>query len=249
MMRSIAGILTGSGRLRRFAGLVVLLVLPFQAGAQPSVVGYYEELRQSGAADDLTYALRQDGGRWVTTSPDWGTPMPVTVDGPRGYMRILDEGTGGGTTEIQVVLWRQADDLPLLGIAETFLGPLPEGTRLRFFVHNRNRWLEHTAYSWPGVTLADFMTPEMTVADLRDLQAIRAAVYVELPRQGLRPMAQLIYPVDEVNAVCNGEDWFVPQDPAPYLRFCRDLSPRLYRLIAFEWDPVAVQFRMGAKSR
>jgi hypothetical protein len=248
-MRSIARNPNGRGRFRCFAALMLLFVLPLQAGAQPSVVGYYEELRQSGAADDLTYALREEGKRWVTTSPDWGTPMPVTVDGPRGYMRILDDGTGGGSFETQVVLWRQADDLPLLGIAETFLGPLPERTRLRFFGHDRHRWDEITDYSWPGVSLTDFMTPEMTVADLRALEAIRAAVYVELPRQGLRPAARLVYPVDEVSAVCDGADWFVPADPAPYLRFCRDLSPRLYRRIAFEWDPVAVQFRMGAKSQ
>jgi hypothetical protein len=110
-MRSIARNPNGRGRFRCFAALMLLFVLPLQAGAQPSVVGYYEELRQSGAADDLTYALREEGKRWVTTSPDWGTPMPVTVDGPRGYMRILDDGTGGGSFETQVVLWRQADDL------------------------------------------------------------------------------------------------------------------------------------------
>lgn len=231
------------------AVLAALILAPLAAAAQPSVVVYYEDLRQSGAVRDLTYALRREGGRWVTTSPDWGTAMPVTVDGPNGYVRVMDEGTGGGSFETQIVLWRQADDLPLLGIAETGFLPQPGNTRLRFFAHDRHEWNELTGYSWPGVSLADFMTPDMTVADLRDLEAIRAAVYIALPRQGLRPVARLTVPEAEVAAVCGGKDWFDPDDPGPYLRYCGRLRDRLYSRIAFDWDPVAVQFRMGAKGR
>lgn len=240
---------TGAATLRCLLLLVALLALPVHAAAQPSVVRYYEELRQSGLVPDLTYALRREAGQWVTTSPDWGTPMPVTVDGPRGYLRIMDEGTGGGSFETQVVLWRQADGLPLIGIAETSFDPAPGQTRLRFFAHDRHRWDDLTAYSWPGVSLADFMPPGMTIGDLRDLRAIRAAVHVVLPRQGLRPEARLVYPQEEVRAVCNGEDWIVPADPGPYLRFCETLDARLFRRIAFDWDPVAVTFRMAERWR
>ena len=235
--------------LRRLVVLLIGLVLPLQASAQTAVVDYYEDLRLSGLVADLTYALRQEGGQWVTTSPDWGTPMPIMVDGPNGYVRIMDEGTGGGSFETQIVLWRQADGLPLLGIAETSFDPAAGQTRLRFFAHDRHQWDELTGYSWPGVTLSDFMTSDMTIGDLRDLRAIRAAVYVDLPRQGLRPEARLVYPEEEVRAVCNGEEWYVPADPAPYLRFCETLSARLYHRIPFEWDPVSVVFRRGVPSR
>lgn len=244
-----ASLKTDTQWLHRLFAVFVLCLLPLPAAAQPSVVTYYEELRQSGLVSDLTYALRQEGGQWVTTSPDWGTPMPITVDGPHGYIRIMDEGTGGGSIETQIVLWRQADGLPLLGIAETGFAPAAGQTRLRFFAHDTVNWVENTPYAWPGVTLADFMTAGMTADDLHDLQAIRAAVYVELPRQGLGPEARLVVPEEEVRAVCNGEDWFVPSDPAPYLRYCQTQRPRLVNRIGFDWDPVQVGFRMGERRR
>jgi hypothetical protein len=229
--------------------IALLATLPAIAAAQPSVVSAYEEIRGSGLAPDLTYEIRSQGGGWVTTSPDWGTAMPVTVDAANGYVKIWDEGTGGGAYETQVVLWRQADGLPLVGIAETGYDPVPGNTRLRFFAHDRHSWDEITGYSWPGVGLADFMTPEMSVADLRALEAINARVYIELPRSGLSPVARLAMPEEEIRAVCAGEDWIVVRDTAPYLRYCERLAAPLYRVIRFDFDRVAVRFRMAAKGR
>jgi hypothetical protein len=219
-----------------------LLIPVLPVAAQPSVVAYYQELRQSGVAGALPYALSQQGGAWVTTSPDWGTAIPVTVDGPRGYIRILDEGTGGGAFETQIVLWRQADGLPLLGLAETPVGPDASDTRLRFFAHDRHHWDDVTGYAWPGVALSDFMLDTMTVEELRVLQGIRAAIQIVLPREGLSPEARLVLPEAEIRAVCQGEDGYVPADPAPYLTYCRRLEGRLHRVVSFVWDPVAVRF-------
>jgi hypothetical protein len=120
--------------MRFLLALVTLIFMPISGFAGPSVIEAYDELRAAGLLPDLPYELRVEGGRWVTTSPDWGTPMPVTVDGPAGYALVLDEGTGGGAFELQLVLWRQADDLPLLGVATTLLdGGYRETSHVRFF--------------------------------------------------------------------------------------------------------------------
>jgi hypothetical protein len=233
------------------AGSVVAAALiPSAASADPSVVDAYEALRASGVAPDLTYALEMDAGQWVTTSPDWGTPIPVLVDGSNGYVEILDEGTGGGSFETQIVLWRKADGAPLLGIAETaHLQPGMGASHVRFFESYAGRWEDLTGYVWPQVDLTDFMTDQMSVADLRDLTAIGASVYVDLPQHGLNAEARLTVPDELVRAVCDGEDWFVPADKEPYLRYCRNLSGALYRTMSVRWDRAEGRFFEGPRGR
>ncbi len=221
------------------------------AFADPSVVEAWRDIRSAGVAGELLYELRQDGGRWVTTSPDWGTAMPVTVDGTNGFVEIMDEGTGGGSFRTQVVLWRMADGQPLVGIGETsYSPPYPDTTRVRFFgLEAGHGWEDWTGFVWPDLGIADFMTDDMTIADLKALKAIRAQVAVSLPQHGTSPVARLITPDTEIAAVCGGEDWFVPADPAPYLRYCSQLSGQLYREIHITWNKAEYQFEMGLPAR
>lgn len=227
------------------------IVIAQGAFAAPSVVEAWQEIHNQGVAGELLYELRQEGGRWVTTSPDWGTPMPVTVDGTNGFVEIVDEGTGGGSLRTQVVLWRMADGQPLVGLGETsYSPPYPDTTRVRFFGHEDGHgWADWSDYVWPDPDIADFMTDDMSVGDLRALEAIGVQVAVSLPQHGTSPVAQLITRDTEISAVCGGEDWFVPSDPAPYLRYCDQLSGQLFREIEVIWNKDEYQFEMGARSR
>jgi hypothetical protein len=110
------------------------------------------------------------------------------------------------------------------------------------FGHDGREWADWSHYTWPDLSVADFMPGTMTIDDLRALETIGAAVYVALPRQGTAPEARLIIRESEVRAVCAGEDWLVVPDRAPYLLYCERLAPRLTRTITLGWDRVQVQF-------
>lgn len=218
--------------------------------AGPAVTRQYMALMKSGIAPDLRYAIRSEGGRWLTTSPDWETPMPVSVDAAKGTILILDEGTGGGSFETQVALWPGSGGTPIVGIAETALiQPGQETTRVRFFEPIAGKWTEQTGYVWPDLSLADFMPGEMTIADLKDLKAIGAAVAVRFPRGGKDAEARLIVPKETVKAVCEGEDWFVPADKAPYLRYCEHIAGDLFRALPVKWTAEEGRFMRGEPSK
>lgn len=220
------------------------------AGPGTSVTDEYIALMKSGIAPDLRYAIRLEAGHWLTTSPDWETPMPVTVDEAKSTILILDEGTGGGSFETQVALWPGAGGTPLLGIAETaMIQPGQEPTRVRFFEPIAGKWSEQTAYVWPDLTLADFMPGEMTIADLKDLKAIGAAVEVRLPRGGKDAEARLTVPQETVKAVCEGEDWFVPADKGPYLRYCEHIADGLFRALRLKWTADEGRFVKGEPTK
>ncbi|WP_306150570.1 MULTISPECIES: hypothetical protein [unclassified Roseibium] len=220
---------------------------PSSAGpAGPDVTRQYMALMKSGIAPDLRYAIRLDAGRWLTTSPDWETPMPVTVDAAKGTILILDEGTGGGSFETQVALWPGSGGTPLLGIAETaMIQPGQESSRVRFFEPIAGKWTEQTGYVWPDISLADFMPGEMTIADLRDLKAIGSSVQVRFPQGGKDAEASLMVPQETVQAVCEGEDWFVPADKGPYLRYCERIAEGLFRSLLLKWSSDKGRFQKG----
>lgn len=221
---------------------------PSPAGSD--VASQYMALMKSGIAPDLRYAIRSEAGRWLTTSPDWETPMPVTVDEGKGIIRILDEGTGGGSFETQVALWPGSGGSPLVGIAETaMIQPGQEPTRVRFFEPIAGMWSEQTGYVWPDLSLADFMPGEMTIADLKDLKAIGAAVAVRFPQGGKDAEARLIVPKETVKAVCEGEDWFVPADKAPYLRYCERIADGLFRALPVKWASEEGRFVKGEPTK
>lgn len=231
--------------------LSVLAILPLQALAGgASVVEAYADIRAAGFVSDLSYDLRQTDSGWVTTSPDWGNDMPVTVDASNGYIEIWDEGTGGGSFQVQVVLWRQADGQPLVGIAQTgYEPPYAEMTDLSLFGFDGTAWDNWTSYAWPEISLADFMPDDMSIGDLRALKATGASVHITLPQHGLNPVAYLTTRDEEIKAVCGGAEWFVIEDPTPYYLYCELLEARLYRQMEIIWDKDAVQFSKGDPQR
>lgn len=218
-------------------GVVVLCLTATASVAEPSVVAAYKNVRAAGITPGLAYEVREAPGGFATISPDWGNAIPVEVDAANGWMRIADEGTGGGTYEAQVVLWRLDHGAGLLGIAESvFDPPHPGASRVRFFSDDYGGWSDWSDYVWPEIALADFLPGDMTIDDLRALEAVRSVVHVTLPRQGRDAQARLVTRDEEIAAVCGGEDWFVPRDPAPYMRYCARIAPRLMREIVLRFD-------------
>ena len=223
--------------------LIAAMLAGGAAMADPAVVEAYHALKASGVAGELTYELRPAKGGWMTTSPDWGTDMPVVVDGANGFIEVLDEGTGGGSFRQQVVLWRMSDGTPLLGLGETaYDPPYPMTTRVRFFAPYGDGWEEWRQGLWPDPGLEDFLPNQATIADLRTLEEVDARILVDLPRHGVDITATLVTPDTHINAVCGGEDWFVPADPDAYLAYCNRVAGQVRRELSIAWDKENYQF-------
>jgi len=236
-----------SGAVARVVAAALLGLLPGTLLAQPSVVDVYRDIQAAGVAPDLSYELSEFANDWVVTSPDWGTPIPVLVSNSDSYMRFSDEGTGGGSFDTEVAVWQLPDGTALVGVAETsYDPPWPMDTRLRFFGFDGRDWSDWTSYVWPGVGLADFLGDTMRIADLRALESIGASVQLVLPNGGTSAEARLITRDEEIEAVCNGADWFVPADPAPYLRYCDHITSRVARYLKLDWDISEMRFTKGA---
>ncbi len=217
--------------------------------AQPKVVEYYNSLVGTQFPNEYDYPLVLKNGQWTSQNTSWETDMPVLVDGQNGYIFVNDEGTGGGNFTTEAVYWKRSYG-PLLGIAETgYYPPYPEYSRLKFYAFENNAWIDETAYVWPKITLEDFMSDDMTIRDLRALKAIQAALYVKLPQKGLDAEVWLVIRNTEVNAVCNGEDWFKPSNTTPYLTYCNTLKHRLFNHMVVKWNKSDGVFAKGHLSR
>lgn len=226
--------------------LVLAVAGARSAMADSAVIAAYEAARKAGLLSPISYEVASDGdGGYQTTSPDWGTPMPVVTTASGRYMAIKDEGTGGGTFEVVAVLWTVAPDLEFLIVTGTlFDGGRAENSRLRLYSDTDHGWEEVTGYAWPGVPLHAFMPGSMTIADLQALEEIGASVYLQLAEADGYPVAWLVINREPVSAVCNGEDWFVPRDPSAYLRFCDRIDGNIRTQLALHWDPNAYGYRI-----
>ncbi|WP_157698909.1 hypothetical protein [Bernardetia litoralis] len=98
---------------RLFLMLVALFVCQTLV-AQRNVLDAYKELQKYDKNLDY-YKLFKKGNDWKTTS-NADYEMSATVDFKNGYIEIDDDGTGGGTVNVQVVLFRTIDKRELIGV-------------------------------------------------------------------------------------------------------------------------------------
>jgi len=236
----------------RLMGLLFVLFAGFSASinvVQADVVQYYNELQKIKHLG-LDYPLRREGKQWLTTNGEWHKAIPVTVDLKNGYMFFTDEGTGGGNFDTQVVLYRKSDKTPLIGIVENgYDPPYPGHANVRFFSLDSKNWQNDTVWAWPKISIDDFLTSDMTIADLRAIKAVGAAVYVRLPRKGTSATAYLIINEDIAQAVCRGDSSIVVGNVAPYQDYCHRLKGRMFNRIEVLWNKKEGRFLAGEKSR
>ncbi|RMG67234.1 MAG: hypothetical protein D6722_13505 [Bacteroidetes bacterium] len=150
-----------------------------------SVLDYYRSLKPPYASP---YALRQEGERWLTTSTaDY--EIEATVDLRNGFIEIVDEGTGGGTEKVQVVLFRLADGAPMIAISQQSFDGIGESQTYHFL-----RPEDPEQYDWTEHTLGvigpyDFL--ELDYAEEPDLLEEALPVLIDLPQYGTALTARI----------------------------------------------------------
>jgi hypothetical protein len=233
MMRAITRVTTAAAALVLLSGAA--------APKRENVVEAYGQIRAQIKGFD--YTLVQRGGKWSAREPsEPKLDRSAEVDIASGFIRIDDEGTGGGNFETQVALWR-VEDNAFVGIVETHKdGGIPGRSRVRFFKKIDRNWVDKTPDVWTPVGLQAFMKGDMTIEDLRALETIGAAVYVALPRKGTAVTAELKLSSTEEYA-CKGDSFVNLAEKKPaWDRYCQKLKPALATAVTLRLDTERTRF-------
>jgi hypothetical protein len=227
---------------RAIAAAAALVLLPGAAAPKrDNVVEAYGQIRAQ--IKGFAYTLVQRSGKWSAREPsEPRLDRSAEVDIANGFIRIDDEGTGGGNFETQIALWRVEGDA-FVGIVETHKdGGIPGQSRVRFFKKIDRNWIDKTPDVWTPVGLQAFMKGDMTIEDLRALETIGAAVYVVLPRKGTEITAELKLSSTEEYA-CKGDAFVNLGERKPaWERYCQRLKPGLITAVTLRLDTERTRF-------
>ncbi len=217
-----------------------------------TVVDYYNAVRDADGDLALDYRFQQIGGQWRVAPAEYQTIVETVVDIPNGYMRVVDEGTGGGNFRLEVALFRTANGAPLLAVAGTgYSGSSAVDGWVEVFAPlGTHQWQRVTDQVWPATDVAVLVPPGGARDDGDLLRAVRVSLVPELPRHGTVAWVRPGYDSQIVDAVCRGEDWIsVGEAEADFLRFCADLRHRLYRRVDVPFSKSQGRFFMGEGQR
>ncbi len=155
-----------------------LILLSIQAMAQKkNVVDYFRLL-----PDSLKhyYSLEYKNGKWFTESVAEYQITPV-VDIRNGFIEIQDDGTGGGTTTLQVVLYRKKDGSALIGVSYNLFDGVFFENSIFFGEYKNNKWIDLTHKVLPKINLYTFMKSGYKIPDeIRGYLSVRYS----LPQHG-----------------------------------------------------------------
>jgi hypothetical protein len=153
-----------------------------------NILEYYELLGAAGLLPD-NYPLREQKGRWYSISPTTEEPFDIVVDIPNGFIEIADEGTGGGTFQIQVVLFRMENGKAVLGVNETANDGVTVHQNYAFYREQAGTFKNWTEHTMPPLSVFDFLPDDY--AEEPDIVEEALDVYFELPRKGTKLTARV----------------------------------------------------------
>ena len=133
---------------------------------------------------EFKYALTQRNGEWFCQSSA-GYEMPATVDLRNGFIEISDEGTGGGTNQVQMVLFRKTDGTPIIGVCMGGFNGVFFENKARFYDFVNNNWQDVTEKIFPDIEFSCFLNPGYTGTPNESGTFRWFDYYTCLPRYGL----------------------------------------------------------------
>jgi len=165
---------------------LLLLFLSMSASvlsATPSIVDYYKSIPVM-LLDDYRYPLELENGAWVSRS-DAGYEIKPVVDIENYYLKITDKGTGGGSVEQELALYRTNEGNDIIGVNVTRFDGLGSVCVLKFYRPGEKQWNDITDVVLPKADLSLFLNEEfkIDVAKIGRLLEGIAFLY-QLPRVG-----------------------------------------------------------------
>ncbi|MBN2891790.1 MAG: hypothetical protein JXL97_07980 [Bacteroidales bacterium] len=157
--------------------LIITIIISNCAFAQKTVIDYYKILPDSLKHD---YNLKFVENKWQTMSCVDYEIYPL-VDISNGFIKITDEGTGGGTIVLTVVLYRQYDGSGLIGISFSNFDFMYYSCSTYFLDYKNNNWNIVNEKVLPDISHKNFMNKEYELADF-DFNPY--SIVFELPQHG-----------------------------------------------------------------
>jgi hypothetical protein len=222
---------------RLFLMLVALFVCQ-KLVAQRNVLDAYRELQKYDKNLDY-YKLFKKGNDWKTTS-NADYEMPATVDFKNGYIEIEDDGTGGGTVHVRVVLFRTIDKGELIGVTtDRFDGVFLEAT-YDFWKSTDSGWKNVTKEVLPtNFNYTNFCTEKIANVDANFEKDMKYSIL--LPQHGTTAK---LYLLDSVLRMKQSDCEDNSEDKSE-CELVELLQNHSYEYVELIWDKDNTRFKLG----
>ncbi|MEJ5284472.1 MAG: hypothetical protein WHS77_05415 [Brevinematales bacterium] len=167
-----------------------------------TILDYYNEyfklIKAGKIKDDLKfYKISRKNNKYYTISCN-GEEMDVVVDIKNGYLDVVDEGTGGGTYEIYMALFKSSDKKDYVLIYQSSMDGIGiDQSNLYCYKVENQEWKDvkkeiFAENFWKGFFKEDFYNKNKTKIDNFFKNNQRALLY-SLPRYGTDLSLELNY--------------------------------------------------------
>lgn len=203
--------------------------------AQRNVLDAYRELKKHDTELNY-YKLYQKADKSWNTNSSADYEMPITVDFKNGYIEFKDDGTGGGSINIQVVLFRTLDKKELVGvITERFDGYIFTST-YHFWKSTDSGWKDVTKEVLPtAFNYADFIKNKSKNISPDFYKNIKYRI--SLPQHGTT--AKLYWYFSEQ------KDCSDNNDNQSYCDSLKKMKENSYTYLKLTWDKTNTRFNLG----
>jgi hypothetical protein len=192
--------------MSRIILFVTALITAMPAHGQ-SVVDHYRSL-VAQTKDEYAYTLTQTASGWRAKGNEDFARIEVIVDIGNGYVRLNDEGTGGGNLVTEAALFKPASGGPILGLAKRFHnGAQPQSGKAGFYRLTGGRWQELPAADLLALAPSLFVPAKTGLTYNSDT----LPVVVFLPRVGT---AVSVFLTAGALATCGEQNWLDTRTPA-----------------------------------
>ncbi|MCH2045861.1 MAG: hypothetical protein MK212_17215 [Saprospiraceae bacterium] len=215
--------------------LTLFLLIGHCLFAQRNVVESYRALQKYNSTLNA-YPLEKKGNEWLSYSSAEYSITP-TVDYKNGYIEIQDDGTGGGTVTVQVVLFRTVDGRELVGISESMFDGMFVDSDFEFWKSSSSGWKNVTSEVMPSYNYVDFTYAEL--GDMDNNYEAQMAYSIKLPQHGTTVELRLIeHPLKVKEQSCKDE-------PASDCGLNEIMLNQRYKYVELTWDKANTRFKRG----
>ena len=234
--------------------LLTLLLSPTLSLAKPNVLDYYNEI--SKKSDILRHKIFHKNGKYITYSEDFYPEIlnenKTIVDKRNGYIFFADEGTGIGGSSYEIVLFRDTNNVPLIGVVHNKHDTIEPTltSEIIFFKKEKDSWFKPTTLL-DDISLADFLPNDFSIKDLKFLKSkLGAILYYKLPREGFVAEAQLHFTHGLNNKICKEHADTLGFEKKIIDFFCKKINhnKKIMRIIKIKWVKDLAQFKVIGKS-
>jgi hypothetical protein len=214
----------------------LLLIFSTEAFSQKSpqgVVDYFNLLPE----DLRVFSLKQKNGKWTSISPITEEEISTVVDAKNGFIQITDEGTGGGTQQTTVVLYRKANKDAVIAVSNFSHDGVMESFDVKFFEYQNNQWKDISKQTLPQLQPTDFLKEKIDLKPYQELLR-NSPIVMALPQFGTAIKANIssMY----LDFKCNKKD-------EQYSKEACLLKSKLYTTVDLLWDKTTGKFSIGSK--